>query len=80
LVYLPLAFFSGLWIPIQMFPAILQDAALALPPYHLAQLGLTVIGKAQDTRTGLHLAVLLAVTIVSLGLAARAWRRESGST
>src|SRR6201987_5435495 len=44
LLYLPLSFASGLWIPIDMLPRLLQRLAPALPPYHLGQLALGVVG------------------------------------
>ena len=43
LVFLPMAMLSGLWLPIYMFPDVMQDIALALPAYHHAQLALKVI-------------------------------------
>ncbi len=43
LVYLPMSFCSGLWIPIFMLPKVLQNVAQVLPPYHVAQLALNAI-------------------------------------
>ena len=40
LLYLPTSFASGLWIPIEMLPPVVQTIAPYLPPYHLAQLAL----------------------------------------
>ena len=40
LVYLPIAFASGLWIPLSQLPEFVQALAPFLPPYHLAQLAL----------------------------------------
>ena len=39
LVWLPMAFASGLWIPISQLPQFVQPVAAFLPPYHFAQLG-----------------------------------------
>ena len=38
LVYLPMAFLSGLWIPIAMLPSFVKDLAIIFPAYHQAQL------------------------------------------
>ena len=47
LVYLPMSFCSGLWIPIFMLPKVLQNIAQVLPPYHVAQLALNAIRWAR---------------------------------
>ena len=40
LIYLPMSFCSGLWVPIMFLPKVVQKIALVLPPYHLSQLAL----------------------------------------
>jgi len=77
LIYLPMAFASGLWIPIAMFPGWLQRLAPLLPPYHLSQLALKVIGMDQGVPVALHLAALLASSLVFLAIAAAGFRRVS---
>lgn len=64
LVYLPMGFLSGLWIPIQLFPEWLQKVGYMLPPYHLAELGLDVIGLGRGESTLIHILVLVGFTIV----------------
>jgi len=76
LVFLPLSLLSGLWVPIQFFPKLMQHFAQVLPPYHLAQLGLGIIGLEQDDRVWLHLAYLVVFTGVTLLLALRAFYRH----
>ncbi len=44
LIYLPMSFLSGLWIPIRFMPHSLQHFAPALPTYHLSQLVLAIFG------------------------------------
>ena len=44
LVYLPMAFLSGLWFPLQMMPAFLRDLAPIWPSYHLNALALSAVG------------------------------------
>lgn len=75
LIYLPLAFLSGLWVPLQFFPQWLQQLAVLLPPYHLARIALGITGHAPDARPWLHAAVLAGFTLLFTALAARAWRR-----
>jgi ABC-2 type transport system permease protein len=41
-----LATLGGLWVPVQVFPAVLQDVARAMPSYWYAQLGRDVAGGA----------------------------------
>lgn len=77
LVYLPLGFLSGLWIPAAMFPGWLKSIAEWLPPYHLAALALDVTGaKPADW---LHsLGLLGAFTLLFAVLTAMGWRRLDG--
>ena len=74
LIYLPLGFMSGLWIPAHQLPGFMQAMANWLPPYHVAELALHVTG----TKTGtplLSLGILLTYTVLFIGFAAWAWRR-----
>lgn len=80
LVYLPMAFFSGLWMPIQILPEFVQNIAPAFPPYHYAQLALQTIGASDNQSSWLHVAVLLGFTLLFLALAAFFYRRDEGKT
>ena len=75
LVFLPMAMLSGLWLPIYMFPDVMQDIALALPAYHHAQLALEVIGMDGGQSVPLHVAVLIAEMLVFLAVAGLGFRR-----
>lgn len=78
LIYLPLAFLSGLWIPVSQLPAAVQGVAVWMPPYHLAGLALHFTG----TQAGpwlLHASVMLAFTLVCAGLVGLSWRRFQGA-
>jgi ABC-2 type transport system permease protein len=77
LVYLPLGFLSGLWIPSTMFPGWLQSLAEWLPPYHLAALALDVTG-AKSADWGHSLLVLGIFGGVFAALTAAGWRRLDG--
>jgi ABC-2 type transport system permease protein len=68
LLYLPMAFLSGLWLPLFLFPGWLQQLAWLWPSFHLSQLGLKVIAQDQGFSLLSHLAILL-LTIVLLALA-----------
>ena len=74
MLYLPMAFLSGLWFPLQALPKAIQVIAPALPSYHLNALALDAVDIAQ-TRALPHVAVLAAFTVGALWLAARRLRK-----
>jgi ABC-2 type transport system permease protein len=74
LVYLPMAFLSGLWFPLSMMPSFIQSIAPLLPAYHLDQLALSVVGLGQGGVLA-HVLVLVGFTAAFLLLAARRLRR-----
>lgn len=78
LIYLPMAFLSGLWIPIQLLPELLQQAAWFLPPYHLSQLALGLIGQSQGYSPLWHLGALFLFSGILLSFARSAYRRIDG--
>jgi ABC-2 type transport system permease protein len=80
LVWLPMAFASGLWVPISQLPDVVQSLAVALPPYHFVQLVLGTIGAAEGGSPVLHGAALLGFTLVFLAVAAWGFRRDEGRT
>lgn len=80
LIYLPMAFASGLWIPMQVLPGFLQKTAPALPAYHLAQLALKPVGGDMGTAWWIHVAYLAVFSVVCFMLAAWFWRRDEGRT
>ncbi len=75
LVYLPLAFGSGLFLPLRQLPALVRDLAPYLPTYHYAQLAWSAVGTA-SAPVGASLAWLLAYSVIFGALALRAYRRE----
>ena len=70
-LYLPMAFLSGLWLPLSMLPAALATSAQVWPAYHLGQLALKVVGFDQHQPVWLHVLVLLGFTVVFFLLAQR---------
>lgn len=75
LVYLPLALLSGLWLPLSMLPPLFSAMAPLWPTWHLAQLALPAVGQPAQGSAGVHVAVLLGITVTALGLARRRLRR-----
>jgi ABC-2 type transport system permease protein len=69
LIYLPLSFASGFWMPVSMLPHWLQVVAPALPTYHLAQIALAIVGLAPASGLALHWAVLGGFTVLMLAAA-----------
>lgn len=74
LIYLPISFLSGLWIPVMQFPDFLQKVAILLPPFHFAQLVLKVQGADIGIAWSVHVFVLLAYTLLFGALANRAFK------
>jgi ABC-2 type transport system permease protein len=71
IIFLPMAFLSGLFIPLQVMPAFLQKMANVFPAYHLSQMALTTVGRGNPDKFALHVAVLAGITLVFFLLAVR---------
>ena len=72
-----MAFLSGLWIPIEMLPPAIKNAAPFLPAYHFAQLALGAARRwpwstSLDARA---VSALAGFTIVGVALALSGYRR-----
>jgi ABC-2 type transport system permease protein len=78
LIYLPLSFCSGLWVPIMFLPKLLQKVAHFLPPYHLAQLALGVVGAGQHESNLTHWEALAGFSLLCLGVARLGFQRDEG--
>lgn len=76
LIYLPMSACSGLWMPIMFLPKIVQKFALAMPPYHLAQLALGVVGAGARESAFVHWDVLIAFTMICFGIARIGFQRD----
>jgi ABC-2 type transport system permease protein len=77
LVYLPMSFLSGLWIPITVLPNFLQSFAEFLPVFHLAQLALKVVALDAGGSVGKHLAILGVFTGIFFVLAIMVFNKKS---
>ena len=70
-VFLPMAFLSGLFVPLQVMPAILQTLAPVWPAFHLSQMALATVGKANPDNFAGHVAILAGVTLFFFLLAVK---------
>jgi ABC-2 type transport system permease protein len=76
LIYLPMSFCSGLWVPFMFLPKIVRQIALVLPPYHLSQLALGIVGAGNRDSIATHWEVLFAFTLICLGVARIGFQRD----
>ncbi len=76
IIYLPLSFASGLWIPVTFLPGFLQKLATALPPYHLAQVALGTVGAPSLGTFWGHWEFLAGFMLISLGIARIGFQRD----
>ncbi|WP_404547070.1 ABC transporter permease [Dyella jejuensis] len=74
LVYLPMSFLSGLWVPLNQLPKVLQQIAPIWPSYHLHQLGLAALGLDQAD-VAEQVGILAGFTVLFFVIAARRLRR-----
>ncbi|MBP6750260.1 MAG: ABC transporter permease [Xanthomonadaceae bacterium] len=71
ILYLPMAFLSGLWLPLKMLPDWIGAMAPVWPSYHHSQIALKVIGMDAGGNLFVHLGVLLGATVLFFALARR---------
>ena len=71
LLYLPMAFLAGLWMPLSMLPPLFKTLAPVWPAYHLSQVALAVVGLDNGGRVLVHVFVLAAVSVLFFLLARR---------
>lgn len=80
LIFMPMAFASGLWIPVEMLPPVVRAISPFLPPFHLAQLALGTIGTGLGAPAWTHIVTLAGFTVLGLGLALIGYRRDEDVT
>ena len=80
LIYLPMGFLSGLWVPILFLPKPVQTLALWLPPYHFSQLALRVTGGSRGESVLGHIGAMAAAAVVFGAIAYLGYRRDEGKT
>jgi ABC-2 type transport system permease protein len=74
MIYLPLAFCGGLWLPFEFLPKTVQQIAPLLPSYHLAQIALAIQDAPVHGTIAGHFEALGAFACLFLGLA---WLAQS---
>lgn len=75
LIYLPMGFLSGLWIPIAFLPKPIQSFAQWLPSYHYSQLALRITGGGRGEPALYHVTALVIATALFTALAWYGFRR-----
>lgn len=76
LIFLALSILGGLWIPIIVFPDVMQSIAWALPSFHIAEIALAASGAAGERPVLLHVAMAAAMTAGLALTSAFAWLRQ----
>ena len=71
IIFLPMAFLSGVILPLQMMPKIVAATAPIWPAYHQAQMALATVGAPSSGSFSGHVAVLSGMTLVFFLLAVR---------
>jgi ABC-2 type transport system permease protein len=77
MIYLPMAFLSGLWFPLMILPAFIQQSAPIWPAYHLGQIALAAIGQPSRGDVLVHIVVLAGFALAFFLLAHRRLLRGS---
>jgi len=71
LIYLPMSFLSGLWMPLTILPAFVRELAPVWPAFHLGQLALAAVGQAAVGSAFGHTATLALIAAIFIVLARR---------
>ena len=77
LIYLPMSFLSGLWIPLEALPKWLQTIAPIWPTWHLGQLAIHDIGFPIRWSVMGHVIWLACFSVVCLAVALLLFRRSA---
>jgi ABC-2 type transport system permease protein len=78
LIYLPMSFISGIFIPLSQLPSAIQTIGKLLPLYHYSQLPLSSVGQnTEDLRTATLW--LVGWTVVLFAIALRFYRADASS-
>jgi ABC-2 type transport system permease protein len=79
LIFLPMSIASGLFIPLDSMPSIVQQIAPFLPAYHGGMLARVAVGVPSASPQWVHVVWLLGFTVVFLALAVWAYQRDEGA-
>ncbi|GEM47623.1 ABC transporter permease [Deinococcus cellulosilyticus] len=78
LIFLPMSFASGLFMPLEFMPEFLRNIAPYTPAYHFAQIGWMNIGAKSDTTELVHWAWVAGYAVIFFAMALVAYRRDEG--
>jgi ABC-2 type transport system permease protein len=78
LIFLPLSFASGLFMPLQMLPQFVQKLAPYLPSYHVGEMGWNTIGSGDGRGAWPHFLWIAGYSAAFAALAFIAYRRDEG--
>lgn len=70
LIYLPMSFLSGLWVPLSVLPHGIGQLAPLWPAWQLAQIGFSIAGVGSGALAG-HALALIAVAALCFAIARR---------
>lgn len=77
IAFMVMSVFGGLWIPITMFPGIMQTIAWVLPTYHSGQLALASTGLVENVPVLAHAGALSVFTALMALAAKHAFQKMS---
>ncbi|MFO7277674.1 MAG: ABC transporter permease [Pseudomonadota bacterium] len=77
LLFLPLAFASGLFVPLEYLPSVVQSLAPWLPSHHLGLLGWSLVDPLPAASLARSLGMLVVFTAGCMAFAWWAWRRDA---
>jgi ABC-2 type transport system permease protein len=80
LIYLPMSFVSGLWVPLKFLPHWIQQIAPAFPTYHLSQLMFSIFHYQDESSIASHWFSLAGFTMLMLGLSWLIFHRREQSS
>jgi ABC-2 type transport system permease protein len=69
MIYMPMSFCAGLWIPFEFLPGPLHQVAPFLPAYHFSQIALSILHAPVQGSIGQHVSALAAFTLIFAGVA-----------
>jgi ABC-2 type transport system permease protein len=69
MIYMPMAFCAGLWIPFQFLPGGIQKVAPFLPAFHFSQIALSILHAPTQGSITQHVVALAAFTFIFGGIA-----------
>jgi ABC-2 type transport system permease protein len=76
LIYLPMSFISGIFIPINQLPSAIQTVGKLLPLYHYSQLPLQTVGQNTED-VGTAILWLIGWTVVLFAVGLRFYRMDA---